>query len=219
MPLLFNLHWYAMSRDRNAGYTQQPSPLISFKNIQNFRTKHALLGHLAPALGNNAKNSLTDKDCGCERAALPHRSGDVCGSDVLMHGDMVFENIVFKKLLNSKEQNAVLINNKEKPPEKDFKGRIEEGVIKEIGVNVFGEGCFFLAPVYKFSKETFLLWLEEMEKFIKIGEINVYAENAFNVISSKIRLKPIYFSDELCMELDNMEDMEIAIKLINKNQK
>ena len=58
---------------------------------------------------------------------------------ILMHGDMVFENSVLKKLIESKYQNCTLINNKIKPPEKDFKGRIEDDIVKQIGVKVFGK--------------------------------------------------------------------------------
>lgn len=142
--------------------------------------------------------------------------GIIDGDIILMHGDMVFEDSVFQRLLDSKEQNAVLVDNKSEPPEKDFKGRVQDGIIKEIGVNVFGENCFFLAPIYKLSKKSFILWLQEMEKFVARGEVNVYAENAFNNISSQLKLRPVYFGDELCMELDTKDDIEIARKHLNR---
>ena len=76
-----------MSRDRNAGYTQQPSPLISSENLHNLRTNHALLANVAAALVNNAKNILTDKEGRCQQvesidksdALFHHSSDDVCG--------------------------------------------------------------------------------------------------------------------------------------------
>ena len=134
---------------------------------------------------------------------------------ILIHGDMVFEKSVLKKLIESEVENSVLINNKIKPPKKDFKGKIENGLVKKIGVNVFGENCFFLAPIYKFSKNTFKLWLNEIENFVKRNEVNVYAENAFNIISEKIKLKPVYFRDEFCIEVDDLDDLEIAKRFFN----
>jgi len=134
---------------------------------------------------------------------------------LLMHSDMVFDRILLKRLLESEHKNAVLINNKNEPPEKDFKGKIEGGIIKKIGVDVFGENCFFLAPVYKFSKDSFIRWMQEIEKFVKEGKTNVYAENAFNEIPDEIKLNPIYFGDEFCMEIDTLEDLEIAKKHLN----
>lgn len=129
---------------------------------------------------------------------------------ILMHGDMVFDKVVLNKLLNSDNKNCVLVNNSIPPPEKDFKARIEGGKIKEIGVDVFGPNWFFLAPVYKFSKESFLDWINEIEKFVKKGNIKVYAENALNRLLNDLGLFPIYLKEELCMEVDDEKDLVIA---------
>ena len=135
---------------------------------------------------------------------------------LLLHGDMVFEKTLLRKLLNEKHTNCVLINNKIKPPEKDFKGEIINNHVKKISVNIFGKNAFFLAPIYKFSKRDFKLWLHEIGKFVKKGNINVYAEEALNNIADKINLRPIYFENEFCMEIDNFSDLEIARKYFEK---
>jgi phosphoenolpyruvate phosphomutase len=135
---------------------------------------------------------------------------------IFMTGDLVFEENVFQRILNSQEQNVVLVNNKVEPPKKDFKARIEDEVVKEIGVNVFGRNCFFSLPMYKFSRGSFLLWLNEIENFVKEGKTNVQAEEAFNVISSKINLKPVYFDDEFCTEIDNNDELELVRSYFSK---
>lgn len=56
----------------------------------------------------------------------------------------------------------------------------------------------------------FLYWLGEIEKFIQRGDTKSYAEDAFNAISGKIVLQPLYFGDEVCMEIDTKEDYEEA---------
>ena len=94
----------------------------------------------------------------------------------------------------------------------------QNNLIKEIGVNVFGKDAFFLAPVYKFSKDDFIMFLKEIELFVKKVNISVYAENAFNNISNKIKLYPVYYGDEFCMEIDNFEDLEIARKFFKNNK-
>ena len=137
---------------------------------------------------------------------------------LIMHGDMVFDKNLLSNLFN-KDANCVLINNKIKPPEKDFKGEIRDNIIKRIGVDVFGEGAYFLAPIYKFSKESFNAWLTEIESFIFTGNVNVYAEEAFNNISDDIKLVPVYYGDEFCMEIDNLEDLEIARKYFKNSEK
>ena len=135
---------------------------------------------------------------------------------LLLHGDMVFEEELLGRLLDEEQKTCVLINNKSEPPKKDFKGRIENNLVKEIGVSVFGENAFFLPPVYKFSKKDFMLLLEEIEKFVKIGDVNVYAEEAFNKISDKIKLTPVYYGDEFCMEIDDSNDLEVAREFFKK---
>lgn len=142
---------------------------------------------------------------------------DLIDDDVLLlHGDMVFEEELLGRLLGEEQRTCVLINNKSEPPKKDFKGRIENNFVKEIGVNVFGKNAFFLPPVYKFSKEDFMLLLEEIEKFVKIGDVNVYAEEAFNKISDKIKLKPVYYGSEFCMEIDDFNDLQVAREFFKK---
>ncbi len=133
---------------------------------------------------------------------------------LLMHGDMVFRESVLVKLLNSKYKNAVLVNKIISPPLKDFKGKITDGKVEKIGVNLFDDNCYFLAPVYKISKCSFLKWLSEIEKFVERNETNAYAETAFNNISSEINLYPVYFDHELCMEVDDMKDVEVVNEML-----
>ena len=40
--------------------------------------------------------------------------------------------------------------------------------------------------------------------------MNSYAEDAFNEISDKVMLRPLYFDEGFCMEIDTVEDLEIA---------
>jgi len=129
---------------------------------------------------------------------------------VLLHGDAIFERKVFEKLLKSECESCVLVNNKMEVPKKDFKARVENGVITKIGVNVFGQNAFFMPPVYKISKDDFKSWLKEMGDFIEKGRLNDYAEEAFNEMKEQFKLYPVYYGDELCMEVDDFEDLKIA---------
>lgn len=133
---------------------------------------------------------------------------------ILFHGDLLFDKKLLERLINEKYENCVLVNRKIKPPKKDFKAVIENNRVVKIGVGFFGENAFFSAPLYKFSKSDFLCWLDEIEEFVRIGDVNSYAEDAFNKISDKIVLRPVYFEDALCMEIDTMEDLERAKDLI-----
>ena len=133
---------------------------------------------------------------------------------ILLHGDLFFDKKLLEKLIKEKHANCVLVNRRIKPPEKDFKAVVENNRVLKIGVEFSGENTFFSAPLYKFSKFDFLYWLDEIEKFIRRGDIKSYSEDAFNKISGKIVLRPIYFGDEICMEIDTEEDLRIARNLI-----
>lgn len=135
---------------------------------------------------------------------------------ILLHGDLLFERRLLEKLINEKHANCVLVNREIKPPEKDFKAVIENDRVIKIGVEFSGKNTFFSAPLYKFSKSDFLYWLDEIEKFVKKGDLKIYAESVFNKISDKIILHPLYFTEEFCMEIDTKEDLEMARRVFYK---
>jgi len=132
---------------------------------------------------------------------------------ILLHGDLLFERKLLEKLINEKHANCVLVNREIKPPQKDFKAVIENDRVIKIGVEFSGKNALFSAPLYKFSKSDFLYWLDEIEKFVKKGDLKIYAERVFNQISNRIILRPSYFTKEFCMEIDTKEDLETARSL------
>jgi phosphoenolpyruvate phosphomutase len=129
---------------------------------------------------------------------------------IILHGDMVFDKGLLKRLVQCVFSNAALINNTIKPPDKDFKAVIHDDIIKKIGVNLFGDDAYFCAPIYKFSRLSFLRWLVEIDLFVNAGKVTCYAEDAFNIISNEIELRAVYYGDEFCMEIDTPEDLRVA---------
>ncbi len=135
---------------------------------------------------------------------------------VLMHGDIVTEENVLSELLNSSKPNLVIVDKNAALPDKDFKGRIQNGIVTEIGLDVFGDDCKFLLPVYKFSREKMQLWMDEIKKFVDEDNLQVYAENAFNLISTNMELDTLELDGRICMEIDNPEDHKRALELLKR---
>lgn len=136
-------------------------------------------------------------------------------SDVLLlHGDVLLDGVLIGKLIESKD-NRALVNREIRPPEKDFKALIENSRVTRIGVELSGPNAYFCAPVYKFSKADFLRWIAKIDDFIKQGKVNCYAEDAFNEISDELVLHPLYFT-EFCMEIDTMADLDKARSVLRK---
>ncbi len=134
------------------------------------------------------------------------------GHDVLsLHGDLVMHPAVMDKLAAS-TVSAVTVDTTLPLPEKDFKGRIREGRLMEVGVNVFGEDTVELQPAYRFLAADFDRWMQEIERFIHEGNDRVYAENAFNAAWEEIPVYPLDVQGLLCAEIDNQQDKEYVSK-------
>lgn len=136
-------------------------------------------------------------------------------SDIItLHGDLVFDECLLNRLIHTKSYSRVLVNNEIPPPKKDFKAMIRNGRIMKIDVNLTGEKSFFLAPMYKLLKKDVNLLMKQIDVFIQNKKYMVYAEEAFNLISDKIILKPLYYQKELCLEVDTIDDLILAKNLI-----
>ena len=147
--------------------------------------------------------------------------GKIKGDVMLLHGDMVFDKIILGKLLKSRKNSCAIVeknfkaeikNRFIKISAKDFKAEIKNKFIKRIGVYISGKSVFNLFPVYKLSKKDFAVWMNKIKELVKAGKVNIYAEEAFNLISGKIKIYPIYFKNELCMEIDDANDLNKARK-------
>ena len=131
------------------------------------------------------------------------------GQDVLsLHGDLVLHPEVMARLTSS-PVSAVTVDSTLPLPEKDFKGQLSGGLVKAVGVNLFGEDCCALQPAYLWKAEDFGRWMTEIEAFVARGEVRCYAENAFNAASQHIPLHPLEVQGLLCAEIDNQEDREL----------
>lgn len=133
---------------------------------------------------------------------------------ILLHGDLIFDSTLIKKLLDV-GGNRVLVNRHVLSPEKDFKALIKRGKVVQIGVNLSGPGTFFCAPMYRLSKADFLLWLDKIDDFIMQGKVDCYAEDAFNEIANNLTLRPLYFK-EFCIEIDTRADLEKARRYLQR---
>jgi len=125
---------------------------------------------------------------------------------LLMHGDLVFENLVLDSVICS--QNSCMAVSSTIPlPKKDFKAVIEEDHIGKIGVDCF-ENALAAQPLYKINRVDWLVWLDNIGKFCQADNCNCYAENAFNEVSDRCIIKPLDVKDMLCSEIDTPEDLE-----------
>lgn len=134
---------------------------------------------------------------------------ELYGDDiVLMHGDLVFEEEVFARVLDS-EESCMTVSSTLALPEKDFKAVIHNGRIDKVGIEFFTD-AMAAQPLYKLTADDFKIWLDEMVRFCESDNRRCYAENAFNEVSDKCRIVPLDFADALCAEIDTPEDLAVV---------
>ena len=137
-----------------------------------------------------------------------YKAREYLDDDILMmHGDLVFDRTLIPSLLANKEPNTCLINKYKPLPEKDFKGRIIDNELREVGINIFDNNCYAFQPLYKLSKEVMKSWIDNVVKFVESGNINVYAENAFNEVSIGLGIRPVSYHNHFIDEVDNKDDL------------
>ena len=127
---------------------------------------------------------------------------------ILMHGDLVFENLVMEAVVNS-EESCMAVSSTLPLPEKDFKAVIKDGRIEKIGIEYFDD-ALAAQPLYKILKGDWLIWLDNIEKFCESDNRKCYAENAFNEVSEHCNIYPCDVKDMLCAEIDTPEDLRIV---------
>ena len=148
----------------------------------------------------------------CARELL---SGD---DFIILHGDLVYEEGLLLDLIKS-ERSAAAVDYAAPLPEKDFKAKVAEGMIRAIGIEFFSKDCHACQPMYKFLADDFQRWMQEVVSFCEAGTVKVYAENAFNAISDTISLYPLDIEGRLCKEIDNPEDLDLVSALFQKYKK
>lgn len=125
---------------------------------------------------------------------------------LLMHGDLVFNKSLIKKLLANKNKSVCLYNEEKVLPQKDFKGRFKNNKLLEVSVNIFDDDCYAFQPLYKLAKKDLQLWKEKVAEFVKAGNVKVYAENALNEILYNMSIYGMSYKEDYIDEIDNEED-------------
>ncbi|MFA5659970.1 MAG: iron-containing alcohol dehydrogenase [Bacilli bacterium] len=127
---------------------------------------------------------------------------------IIMHGDLVFDEGILEALIHDERPNLACINTTIPKPPKDFKGRVKEGKLQQISVNIFEEHDYALQPLYKLDHNLIKSWFRVMKDYIDKNNVNVYAENALNEVLPNFNVEVIDYKDHYLEEIDNLEDYE-----------
>ena len=132
---------------------------------------------------------------------------DYIDDDMLfLHGDLVFDRKLAHDMIQCQEKSAATVNFKKALPEKDFKGRVQDGKVVEVSIKIFDDDCFAFQPFYKLEKAAASAWVGKVVEFIHKGEDKCYAENALNEIFPALNVRAFSYENYYIDEIDNMED-------------
>ena len=133
---------------------------------------------------------------------------------IMMHGDLVFENEVFERVAAAQES-SMAVSSTAPLPEKDFKAVVRNGMVCAVGTEFFNE-AMAAQPLYKLFKKDWAKWLGRIVHFCESGNVNCYAEAAFNEISSGCPVHALDIRGLLCCEIDNPEDLAVVRKELSE---
>jgi phosphoenolpyruvate phosphomutase len=133
--------------------------------------------------------------------ARGHLNDDI----ILMHGDLVFENEVFDRVVSS-PVSCMTVSSTVPLPEKDFKAQIKDDMVMKVGIDIFDDAMEAQA-LYHLKKDDWRIWLDKIVEFCEAGNTGVYAENALNDLCGAANIHALDVGDLLCSEIDNPEDL------------
>ena len=135
---------------------------------------------------------------------------------ILMHGDLVFENEVFDRVIAS-PVSCMTVSSTLPLPEKDFKAVVRGGMVMKVGVEFFNEAMEAQA-LYKLNKEDWKVWLNKIIEFCETERTKVYAENALNELNGAANIHALDVENLLCSEIDNPEDLAVVTAKLKEIQ-
>ena len=128
-----------------------------------------------------------------------------------MHGDLVFENEVFDKVVSS-DSSCMTVSSTLELPEKDFKAVVNNEMVQKVGVDFFND-AMAAQPLYKLKRDDWKKWLDNIVDFCESDDESkrkVYAENAMNELNGECNITALDVQDMLCAEIDNPEDLAVV---------
>ena len=135
---------------------------------------------------------------------------------ILMHGDLVFENEVFDRVIASLVS-CMTVSSTLPRPEKDFKAVVKDGMVMKVGVEFFNEAMEAQA-LYKLNKVDWKVWLGKIIEFCETEKTKVYAENALNELNGAANIHALDVENLLCSEIDNPEDLAVVTAKLKEIQ-
>jgi len=133
---------------------------------------------------------------------------------VYLNSDLIFEEGVIKKLLDSRFENAMMIDKNINPRGDMFKVKMDGNKIIKLDKRLNLNECSAEAPgPVKFSKKGAIKIFKKLDEYISNEDKNQWCYTIFGEVAEEINLRGIYVEGLAWMEIDNVEDLKEVRKM------
>ena len=137
---------------------------------------------------------------------------------IYMTGDIIMDASVLQEILKAKDENIIYVNKELELPEKDFKAKIQDGVVKKISEDVFGPDASFCLPLIKLSKKVVSNWLEKADELIKEKAYQQALVELNNVEVSKSDSALFQYKNNLLLAIGALQSKPDLIQRVDTSE-
>lgn len=135
---------------------------------------------------------------------------------LVVNGDTIFNRNILKNLLSQPKGTYMVVDGREDLGTEEMKVKVKDGLIVEISKSIpptDAHGEFI--GLSRYDPSTLRVILGEMGRVIKSGNKDLWYEDAINRMLNRIKIKPVFTSGLPWIEIDNLEDLEKARRLVD----
>lgn len=139
-------------------------------------------------------------------------------SFIVMNSDTIFSPVIFENLIKT-DLSAMAIDNLKILGDEEMKVKVRNGKIIEISKAIppdIAHGEYIGISMYKGDAGVTIF--REIEDYLQDGKGNKWYEDAINEVLDEIDVAPVYTQGEKWIEIDTMEDLNMARSIIDDIQ-
>ena len=128
------------------------------------------------------------------------------GGYIHLNSDLIFHPELLTKLL-TQDSNALIVDHKPTADEIMVEGKIVQGSISRMGLQIENPNCIIVGPIYFSEKGAFEI-INELNNEINSGNIGNTCYVFFDKILNNVNCKPIFSKGLFWKEIDTLTDLE-----------
>jgi L-glutamine-phosphate cytidylyltransferase len=137
---------------------------------------------------------------------------------IFFNGDIIFNKIVLKNILQSKHNNSIIVSNSKPKSFDSMKVTIDKNKVLDIGKNIDGQISGEAFGIYRLTHQSVKDYLNITEKLFSkdINNRNISFVEPLKKMFIFRNIRPVYCDEKYFVEIDTIDDYNNAQKQINE---